>query len=92
MPPGTVREVSVGGRLLALARDEQGAFWALDNMCAHMGGPLGRGYLEDDALVCPLHGFAYRLDDGSCTMLPALKVQTIAVRVEGDDILVELPD
>ena len=92
MACGSVREVNVGGRRIALARGEDGVYHALDNMCAHQGGPLGQGYIDGEALVCPLHGFSYRLDDGSCTMLPALKVPTIPVRVEGDDVFVELPD
>ena len=90
MECGTVREITVGGRTLALARGEDGEYHVLDNMCAHQGGPLGRGYIDGDTLVCPIHGFAYHLGDGSCTMLPALRVPTIPVHIDGDEVLVEL--
>ena len=92
MPLETVCEVVVGGRTIALARDEDGGFHALDNVCAHLGGPLGRGYVDGDCLVCPLHSWEYRLEDGSCLMLPGFRLPRFAVRVEGDDILVDVPD
>jgi nitrite reductase (NADH) small subunit len=88
----SVCEVVVGGRTIALARDEEGGFHALDNVCAHLGGPLGRGYVDGDRLVCPLHSWEYQLADGSCLMLPGFCLPRFAVRVEGDDILVDVPD
>ena len=89
--PGEVRQVTVEGRILAVGRGEQGELFAFDNMCAHQGGPLGQGYVDGDTLVCPLHGWSYRLADGACTMLPALRITKHEVREEDGHVVVELP-
>jgi nitrite reductase (NADH) small subunit len=89
---GTVRQLTVNGRTIALGRGEDGVLFAFDNMCAHQGGPLGQGYVDDDVLVCPLHGWSYRLSDGACTMLPALRIVRHPVHEEDGVVVVELPD
>lgn len=89
--PGTVRPVTVDGRTLAVGRDESGELFAFDNMCAHQGGPLGQGWVDGDVLVCPLHGWRYRIADGSCTMLPALRIPKHPIREERGVVVVELP-
>src|SRR5512132_3031839 len=45
VPEGQARVVEAGGRTLALF-NVGGTFYALDNDCAHRGGPLGEGDLE----------------------------------------------
>jgi len=91
LEPGTVRQVTLDGRVIALGRGEDGTLFAFDNMCAHQGGPLGQGYVEGDTLVCPIHGWSYHIADGSCTMLPALKITKHPVREEAGEVVVELP-
>ncbi|WP_326595190.1 Rieske (2Fe-2S) protein [Streptomyces sp. NBC_01803] len=36
----------------------------LADRCAHMGGPLSEGTIEDGCVRCPWHGSAFRLTDG----------------------------
>jgi nitrite reductase/ring-hydroxylating ferredoxin subunit/uncharacterized membrane protein len=38
---------------------------ALANSCAHLGGPLSDGQLDDVAIRCPWHGSRFGLDDGA---------------------------
>lgn len=45
-----------------LTRDEQGTLRAFINACAHRGAPVATGQGEARNLVCPFHGWAYRLD------------------------------
>lgn len=40
------------------------------DLCAHRGAALSRGWVEDDTIVCPYHGFRYG-PDGCCTLVPA---------------------
>ena len=44
--PGTIREVQVDGKTLAVA-NVAGKFYAINNTCIHRGGPLGQGTLEE---------------------------------------------
>jgi len=45
VPPGTGTVVQAGNREIALF-NLQGTFYALDNRCTHVGGPLGQGTVE----------------------------------------------
>ena len=46
VPVGEGRAVTVAGRPLAIFRSDEG-FFALDNTCTHMGGPLADGIFAD---------------------------------------------
>ena len=40
------------------------------NLCIHRGTPLSMGWIEEEELVCPYHGFRYSAE-GRCTRVPA---------------------
>ena len=40
---------------------------ALVERCAHLGGPLADGKLENDAVTCPWHGSRFDLASGAVT-------------------------
>jgi len=65
---------------------------ALGDVCAHKGGPLSEGKLSGTRLACPWHGWMYDVRTGQC-MFPGrgAAVPSYTARVEGDDVLVELP-
>ena len=67
-----------------------GAFYAIDNTCAHRGGPLGEGALSGKTVTCPWHGWEYDVSSGACQMDASISVKRFDVRVEGDDILVAI--
>lgn len=68
---GAARVVTVDGIAVAVVRQE-GRLYALDNVCPHAGGPMGEGQVEDGALVCPYHGWAFDLHSGRCSFDPTL--------------------
>ncbi len=41
-----------------------GQLIALHDECTHRGGPLHKGTLEGNTVVCPWHGSCFRLADG----------------------------
>ncbi len=61
---------------------------ALGETCAHLGGPLGEGSLDGDAIRCPWHGSLFALDDGrvlegpSTYAQPCFEVRIRAGRIE----------
>lgn len=89
---GAARTVVVDGVPVALVRHE-GALYALDNVCPHAGGPMGEGQIEDGALVCPYHSWAFELKTGRCSFDPTLTLPVWpVVEVEGGArICVTLP-
>lgn len=75
---GAARVVMIDGVAVALARHE-GRLHALDNVCPHAGGPMGEGQVEDGALVCPYHGWAFDLQSGRCSFDPTLTLPVWSV-------------
>ena len=67
-----------------------GKFYALDNVCPHRGGPLGEGYLEGLEVTCPWHAWSFNVTTGDCESQPGFKQPTYRVKIEGDDITVEV--
>jgi nitrite reductase (NADH) small subunit len=90
LPPGSVMEAAVGENTFAVCNlgDEMRAF---DGICPHAGGPLGQGSIQDDRLVCPWHAWEYDCRTGVNDYDENVKLATFPVKVEGDDILVDVP-
>ena len=88
IPPERVALFSVGDHEVAVC-NVGGAFYAIDNLCTHDGGPLEQGELEGNEIECPRHGARFDVRTGQATQLPAFEpVQRHAVRVEGENLQV----
>ncbi|GAB4079699.1 non-heme iron oxygenase ferredoxin subunit [Modestobacter muralis] len=72
-----------------------GDFYALQDVCSHADFPLTDGDVDEvdgaPTIECALHGSCFDLRTGAPTNLPANKpVPVYPVRVEGDDVLVDV--
>ena len=86
--PGDMKLVEAGDRVLVLINVE-GVLYALDNECTHQGCDLADGELEGNILECSCHGSRFNVMTGAVENPPAEEpVQTYAVRIEGEDVLV----
>jgi nitrite reductase/ring-hydroxylating ferredoxin subunit len=91
VPPGRGLAVKVKGRAVALFNDG-GRIFALEDCCTHARIPLSGGWVENGCACCPWHGAEFDLESGKALSLPATgKVATYVVRVEGDEIFVDIP-
>ena len=89
---GSVVEAIVDDEVLVIGLFE-GKYFALDGVCAHQGGPLGRGALEGCTLTCPWHGWQYDIRTGRQLLSEHIKQSVYATRVVGDTIQVcKTPD
>jgi nitrite reductase/ring-hydroxylating ferredoxin subunit/uncharacterized membrane protein len=75
LPEGATRAVDAQGVRVVLVRRGQQVY-ALAESCAHLGGPLSEGRLEDNALRCPWHGSLFALEDGRVLEGPSTYPQT----------------
>ena len=82
---GYGRQVILGEETVAVFKCE-GRFYGLHGICPHRGGPLGMGDVEAMAVVCPLHGWAFDLEDGTMRGNPIVTVPTYDVIVEEDAV------
>ncbi len=93
VPEGEGRHFETDGHLIALFNLGDGTFYALDDICSHAHAYLSEGDVDrDDTTVeCPRHGSTFRLDTGEPVTLPATQpVRVYPVKVEGDDVLIEI--
>jgi len=85
LPPGKGQVAEVNGREIAIFNVDA-MFFAIDNTCAHRGGPLGEGELEGAVVTCPWHGWEYNVLTGISLTTPSASVKTYEVKVDGDDV------
>lgn len=90
IPPGTAREFMAGDRVVALF-NVAGTIHALDGVCPHAGGPLGEGSLQGSIVTCPWHGWQFDVTNGLNCLNPQIRHPRYNVRVEGNDVIVEVP-
>jgi nitrite reductase/ring-hydroxylating ferredoxin subunit/uncharacterized membrane protein len=64
LPDAAPRKVEVEGRAVLLYREGPRVF-AMENACAHAGGPLDEGAARDGVITCPWHGSQFALRDGA---------------------------
>ena len=87
--PGSIREVQLDGKAIALA-NVGGSFYAINNTCLHRGGPLGQGTLEGKVVTCPWHGWQYDVTTGKTAMNPSVGVACYPTEVRGEEIFVDV--
>ena len=88
IPEGEGRSFQVGERLVAVFL-QNGRYFAIDDLCPHMGASLGAGYLDEEGVVtCPWHAWRFCVRDGKWADNPRLGVDTFEVRVTNNEIQV----
>jgi nitrite reductase/ring-hydroxylating ferredoxin subunit/multimeric flavodoxin WrbA len=83
-----VQEMRAGERRIALSYRD-GRFGAISGICNHVGGPLGRGRLDGDYVVCPWHYYKFHWQTGEGEPgYEADRVPAHDVKVENGRVLV----
>jgi nitrite reductase/ring-hydroxylating ferredoxin subunit len=87
--PGQGLEVILEDRVIALY-NVGGTFHAIDGICPHQGGPLGKGRLDGCVVTCPWHGWQFDVCSGQHQINPLLRQPAYEVRVEGGAVMIDL--
>lgn len=91
LPRGQRKLVFMAGRCIVLFNID-GAVYAIDNSCPHQGASLAGGKLDGTQLQCPAHGLRFDLAAGCTPGGGGLCLNTYAVEVIDDHIVVSLED
>lgn len=81
--------VNLEGEGIALFAHD-GAIFAVDNRCPHMGFPLHRGTVKDGILTCHWHHARFDIASGGTFDLFADDVRAYPAVVRGDDVWVDV--
>ena len=86
VPQGKTLCVEVEGREVLVCHTAEGYF-AVENQCTHAQARLCEGKLKGHRILCPLHGAAFDIRDGTALTRPAsAPLKTYVARVIGDAI------
>lgn len=85
--PSYMRAVDLAGERVCII-NVGGNYYAIGNVCTHVGGPLDEGTLEGYEVECPWHGSKFDVRTGEPTKPPARRaVPTYEVKVQDNNIL-----
>lgn len=86
VPQGGMKKVMLGTQQVLLV-NISGKYYAIGDVCTHMGGPLDRGKLDGQIVECPWHGSHFDVTTGAVKKGPASRPEpSYEVKVEGNDI------
>jgi nitrite reductase/ring-hydroxylating ferredoxin subunit len=77
---GQGKYVEIGGFQLAVFLNGSRVY-TIDNTCPHAGGSLKDGWVEEGCAVCPLHGWAFVLENGELRNVPGMAISTYPTRL-----------
>ncbi len=90
--PGECQGLVIENQRIAIVNHD-GQFYAVEDNCTHAGFPLSQGCVEEDKLICPLHGAAFCVKTGKVLDGPAFEdIATYPIRVAGDKIQIDMSE
>ncbi len=66
---GQVKEIEAFGQKFAVYRGQSGKVGVMDIYCPHLNANLADGWVKEDKLVCPFHGWEFE-KNGKCSHIP----------------------
>ena len=83
IPAGQGRSFVVQGRMVAVFH-QHGQYFAMNDLCPHMGASLAEGYVEGDSVTCPWHAWRFCIRDGLWLDNPRAKLCSDTYPVQVD--------
>jgi len=88
-PAGEAREFELGDTTICVA-NVNGTISAMNNVCLHMGGPLGQGLVQGNKVICPWHGWQWDPATGQAGHNPNARVAVYSIKIENGEVLVDI--
>ena len=85
--------VTLNGHVYAVYRSPENSYYATDGQCTHEKVLLADGLVMGHVIECPKHNgrFDYRSGVGLCAPVTE-NLRTYPVKVDGDDVFIDLGD
>lgn len=92
LEPNDRKHVEIKGKEITVLNVD-GSYYAVENFCPHMGGPVGNGPIGDaddrDVIMCPFHEWRFDLETGQVVFPGKMKVMSYDVSLEKYEVEVE---
>ncbi len=89
---GEMSEVEVDGHVLLLVGLDGGAVRAFQGMCPHQDIPLSEGRFDGRTVMCRAHQWTFDARTGQGINPADCRLAEYPVKVEGEDVLVDVAD
>jgi nitrite reductase/ring-hydroxylating ferredoxin subunit len=90
LEPGKMMGMKASGKSILVA-NVKGTYYAIGNVCTHMGCLLSDGDLEGETVTCSCHGSKFDIKTGKVVGGPATTPESsYEVKVEKDQIMVNV--
>ncbi|MCB0258061.1 MAG: non-heme iron oxygenase ferredoxin subunit, partial [Anaerolineae bacterium] len=90
LQPGQAMALTVDNATVAVYNVD-GTFYATQDECTHVDGPLSEGDMEGSTIICPWHASCFDVTTGAVLKGPAREpLKTYKVVVDGDVASVEM--
>ncbi len=91
LAPNTAAQAEVDGVIVAMVRDGDGGYHAINDRCTHADVSLSEGEVDGCTLECWLHGSRFDVRTGDPSGPPAtIPVAVYPVKIDGDDVFVSV--
>lgn len=97
---GKAKEFDLNGKKILISNFDN-KYYAIDSICSHMGGDLGKGKINNNVVICPKHHAQFDLKTGkvtkningffkAMTRKEASDLKSYNTKVENENIMIEL--
>lgn len=87
--PGSCIGAKLEGNFIGI-HNVNGKYYAVNNICPHIGGILHAGQSENGVIVCPIHQWKFDVKTGKCIWPGKCGIATYPVKVDGEHIFVDI--
>ena len=88
--PNHMKGIKLNGKQILLA-NLNGSFYAIGNVCTHMGCMLSNGKIQGNNVECSCHASVFDLTTGKVVSEPAYKPEPkYELKIENDQVLIKL--
>jgi len=88
-PAGSAVELVIGERIVALFHVGE-RFYAIDGVCPHQGGPLGKGHVAGCIVTCPWHGWQFDVASGRHLLNSTIVQTRFPTRIQDATIWIDI--
>ncbi len=90
LTPGKMIGIEKEGKSI-LVTNLNGTYYAIGDICTHMGCKISDGILKGETAQCPCHGSIFNLKTGAVVKGPARNPEPVyTLRIDGEKILANI--